>query len=135
MAYRRTIPTPRGFTLVELMIVLVIIAVLASVAVYNFAGFTDKAKKEATLAKMAQIQTALSAYYGTYSTYPPSGGAGGGLAPLMSEKLLTAKAAKDSWGQDFQYYSPSGNHGYALVSNGADKMPQTEDDIVKYPDE
>lgn len=132
---RRTSAAIRGFTLVELMIVLVIIAVLAGVAVYNFAGAADKAKAQATRAKMAQIKVALSSYYGTYSAYPPSSGAGGGLALLLQEKILTQAAAKDSWNMDFQYYSPAGDKGYALMSCGADKIPQTEDDILEYPDQ
>ncbi|MBN8645586.1 MAG: type II secretion system protein GspG [Planctomycetes bacterium] len=132
---RRLSAAARGFTLVELMIVLVIIAVLAGVAVYNFAGAADKAKTEATKAKMAQIKVALSSYYGTYSAYPPSSGPGGGLALLLQEKILTQAAAKDAWNMDFQYYSPAGDKGFALISCGPDKEPQTPDDIVQYPDQ
>lgn len=125
----------RGFTLVELMIVLVIIAVLAGVAVYNFRGQVDNAKTQATKAKMAQIKTALNTYYGTYSSYPPPAAQGGGLPLLVQAGLLTQNAAKDSWDVEFQYYSPGpNNQPFALVSLGADKQPQTPDDIIEFPD-
>jgi len=125
----------RAFTLVELMIVLVIIGILAGIAVYNFKGQTDNAKKQATIAKFKQIKVALNTYYGSYSAYPPTASAGGGLPLLIQAGLLTQNAAKDAWDMDVQYFSPAGNAPFALVSNGADKLPQTEDDIVEYPDQ
>ncbi len=134
MNTRRATRLP-GFTLVELMIVLVIIAVLAGVAVFNFRGQVDNAKKQATIAKMKQIKTALNTYYGQYSAYPPVASQGGGLPLLIQAGLLTQAAAKDSWDTEFQYYSPAGNWPFALVSLGADKQPQTADDITEYPDQ
>lgn len=125
-----------GFTLVELMIVLVIIAVLAGVAVYNFRGQVDNARRQATLAKMAQIKTALNTYYGTYTSYPATAAQGGGLPILIQAGLLTQAAAKDAWDVEFQYYSPGpNNQPYALVSLGADKQPNTPDDIIQYPEQ
>jgi general secretion pathway protein G len=128
-------PAQRGFTLVELMIVLVIIGILAGIAVFNFRGQTDNAKKVATKAKMSQIMTALNTYYGQYSAYPPPASAGGGLPLLIQGGLLTQNAAKDAWGVDLQYYSPAGDRAYALISNGPDKLPQTEDDITQFPEQ
>ncbi|MFM9957141.1 MAG: type II secretion system protein GspG [Phycisphaerales bacterium] len=125
-----------GFTLVELMIVLVIIAVLAGVAVYNFRGQVDNAKKTATISKMTQIKTALNTYMGTYNAYPPNASQGGGLPVLIQAGLLLQGAAKDAWDVEFQYYSPGpNNQPYALVSLGADKQPNTPDDIVQFPEQ
>ncbi len=124
-----------GFTLVELMIVLVIIGILAGIAIFNFRGQTDNAKATATKAKFAQIKVALNTYYGQYSNYPPPASAGGGLPLLIQAGLLNQGAAKDAWDQDVQYYSPAGNQPFALVSNGPDKLPNTEDDITVFPDQ
>lgn len=67
----------RGFTLVELMIVVVIIGILASLAIPRFMGATDKAKLAEFKPILKQAVILYNSYYqenGTYVT--PTGGIG-----------------------------------------------------------
>ena len=122
-----------GFTLIELMIVLVIIGVLLTIVTINFAGATTKAKITSTKASMKTIKGALSIYQGEFSAYPPTGA---GLQALMSMNppLLKKDAAKDSWGHDFDYLSPTAGHAYELRSRGPNGLPDDDDDIIEYPE-
>jgi len=61
----------KGFTLIELMVVIVIIAILAAVALPNFMGATEKARESAVRSAMKTLQTAIEMYAtdhsGTYT--------------------------------------------------------------------
>jgi len=60
----------KGFTLMELMIVIVIIGVLAAVGVPAYKGYTDRAKKAACDAQIKTVKTAVGMYYADEGKYP-----------------------------------------------------------------
>jgi len=117
----------RGFSLLELMLVLAIIGVLMAVAAVNVLGTGERAKIKATKASLATISSALNSYSLEYSSFPPT------LSTLTTVKpafLDDAKKMKDAWDSDF-FYDPRGRgtRPYLLGSSGADKTPGNEDDI------
>ena len=63
----------RGFTLMELMIVIVIIGVLAAIGIPAYNNYTKKARGTACTANMRSIATAVGLYYAEYSDYQNNG--------------------------------------------------------------
>lgn len=61
----------KGFTLIELMIVIVILGILTVTALTNFRSVQMKSRDARRKNNLRQIATALEYYYNDYGTYPP----------------------------------------------------------------
>ncbi len=62
----------KGFTLIELMIVVAIIGILAAIAIPKFADLIRKSNEGATKGNLGAVRSALSIYYGDMEGYYPS---------------------------------------------------------------
>jgi prepilin-type N-terminal cleavage/methylation domain-containing protein len=60
----------KGFTLIELMIVIAIIIILAAIAIPNYLRMTDRARRSRVAGDFASIATALEAYSVDWGKYP-----------------------------------------------------------------
>ncbi len=115
----------RGFSLLEITLVLAIIGVLMAVAAVNVIGGAERAKKKATEATMRVVVGQLKTYHLDQSNYPES------LALLVTAKpAYLEKLPLDGWGNDI-YYKVPGRNGrpYDLISFGPDGQGNTEDDL------
>ena len=124
-ARRSTRRMARGFSLLELTLVLAIIGILMAVAAVNILGQGTRAKIQATKATIGVVGSALKTYHLDNSAYPPT------LQALISAKLLDNKKIMDGWKHEL-YYDPRGRNKdqpFILGSPGDDGIMGNEDDI------
>jgi len=119
----------RGFTLIEIMIVVVILGILASIVVPNIMGSPDEARIVKVKQDLRVLEGALNLYKLDNFTYPSTDQ---GLEALVKKPVgqpeaknwkkngYIKKLPKDPWGNDYLYLSP-GSHGeFDLFSYGSD---------------
>ncbi len=115
----------RGFTLVELLLVLVILALIAGLVLPGIIGKAESAKAKAASSQISRISMSVESFYLDTGNTPSSleelvnqpSGVTGWNGPYIKNSLL-----KDPWGQPYKYSVP-GEHGdFDIESLGADRQ-------------
>jgi general secretion pathway protein G len=129
----------KGFTLIELMLVVIIISVLVAMALPRLTGRSEEARKKVSKADIeVNIPTALKLYELDNGVFPTTQE---GLSALISAPPSSRnwkgpyleKMPRDPWGKEYEYKSP-GTHrtyDYDLYSLGRDGV-ESEDDVVNW---
>ena len=126
----------RGFTLIEIMVVVVILGVLAAIIVPKFLGRPDEAKVTKAKVDIKSLEEALGLFKLDNGFYPSTEQ---GLKALVEkpeigripEKFQAGgylkRVPNDPWGTPFVYLSPGvQSRDFDLISYGADGQPGGE---------
>ncbi|MBD0316695.1 MAG: type II secretion system major pseudopilin GspG [Nitrospiraceae bacterium] len=141
-AWKRLYPSPitrhpsrhafdRGFTFIEIMVVVAILAILAALVVPRIMGRTDDAKRTAAKVQIRNIEGALQLYKLDNGVYPSTEQ---GLKALIEKPSVGVvpkkwklggylqKLPEDPWGNPYKYLSPApAQRGdYEIMSMGTD---------------
>lgn len=119
----------RGFTLIEIMVVVVILGILAALVVPQVMNRPDQAKVTVAKGDIKAISAALDMYKLDNYSYPSTQQGldalvqkpGGNPQPKnWNRDGYLKRVPKDPWGNDYQYLSPGTRGQYDLYSFGAD---------------
>lgn len=124
----------KGFTLIELMVVIVILGILAMYIAPKIMGRPEEARRVKAKVDIASLETALKLYKLDNGIYPTTEqGLQALVRPPQTEPvprnwkkggyLEKGKVPKDPWGHDFVYLCPGVKGEFDIVSYGADGEP------------
>ena len=130
----------RGFTLIEVLLVLVILVILVSLVVGTFTNTQREAQRKAARSQVGLFATPLKMYHLDLNTYPNSQQ---GLQALLAPPPDVPNPAKwkgpyleqeiplDPWDQQYRYQYPGrfNPNSYDVWSAGPDGVDGTDDDV------
>lgn len=126
----------RGFTLIEVLVVVAIVGILATAAIYNYMSAVTRTRQKRTMADMRAValsweQRAIEAR--TYSaagfTFPATDMPYATLHGILSPTYARDLPRLDGWGRPLQFATDAGGEVYAIRSPGRDGIYETA-----YPD-
>lgn len=127
--FRKLARRDRGFTMIEMMVVLIIIAILIGVGIRFYSGYIENSRVTKAKTQLATMMAGLDAYYAEKGTYPD---------PSKMDELLNAAlqveeagaggatlAMTDPWGQNYVYNrgnAATGTNNACVVHTGYNKV-------------
>jgi general secretion pathway protein G len=131
----------RGFTLLELLVVVAIIGLLVGIVAPRYFGQLGKSEVNVARAQIDALDKALDQYRLDLGRYPSTEDGLNALVerpqnePKWKGPYLRKAVPADPWGHPFAYRAPGQNRDYDLLSYGRDGKPGGADenaDITNY---
>lgn len=118
----------KGFTMIELLVVITMLGILAAIAVPKIKNQMDKPKKSRAIVEIKTMKDAMDTYFAENNKYPSDKA---NIDTLMQENGVLggkfSKGAVDPWGRP--YYIKAARDSYTIWSEGADESDDKKDDI------
>ena len=111
----------RGFTLVELLVVVAIVGILAVVAVANLVSAVQRGRQKRTMADIRNVALAVEAYETDYSIYPRASGTVEDIRGYLEPTYLKSLPVNDGWNRPLVYLSTGTR--YTVISYGSNFQP------------
>ena len=137
--------TRRGFTLVEILLVVVILAMIAAFTVPNLLGTQEQVSIDSAKIQIKELDKYLKLYRTQNNSYPSTEQ---GLKALVEKPegdpvpkkwgQIVDELPVDAWGNEYKYAFPGEHNGEKkpdLWSNGPDMQEGTDDDIGNWATE
>jgi len=125
----------RGFTLIEIMVVVVILGILAALVVPKFLGREEQAQKTKAAVDIKAIEEALALFKLDNGFFPTTDQGlqalvkkpeTGRIPTKFAENGYLKKVPVDPWNRTYVYLSPGAHDVYDILSYGADGEPGGE---------
>ncbi len=134
----RNVRPQRGFTLIEMVLVLGIVALLVGAGIFSLIGVLDTGKESRVKGDVNTLSAALRAYE-TSNMFLPTTEQGlnalvekpGSRPAPQNWRPFLKKSLLDPWGNPYHYRRPGTKDkgGFDVYSAGPDGVPDTADDI------
>ncbi|MCU0290824.1 MAG: prepilin-type N-terminal cleavage/methylation domain-containing protein [Thermoanaerobaculaceae bacterium] len=115
--------TERGFTLVELLVVVTILGLVVGIAVYSLADAVDRGRQKRTVADLRALATAIEAYSVDFQCYPR--GEEGGTQQLeapLTPTYIRSLPRVDGWRESIGVILDPSGVTYTIYSGGGDHV-------------
>jgi general secretion pathway protein G len=130
-------PNERGFTLIEIMVVIIILGILASYVAVRLTGQTEEARRTQARVQIESFGTALALYKLDNGSYPSTEQGLNALVepPTVGDLprkwrqggyLEKSKVPSDPWKNEYIYLSPGLHGDFDIISYGDDGEPGGE---------
>ena len=115
----------RGFTLVELLVVVAIIGILSAVAMASLVNALDKGKQKRSMSDLHSIAEAIEAYHIDKGSYPMGVSDWPTLQVYISPFFIKAPPDKDGWSHTWAVATSAPGTSYTVASLGKDGYPDS----------